>query len=399
MSPLIRRSVLALAIAFVALIGATLVGFQDNLFRYWHNPREPFQSSRPPPQPDYSNRAAWAARPKPAQALRSGSAQSQTPRAPAVFFIHPTTYWGGGAWNAAIDHPAALQRLQGEALPTYAGPFAAVGDLWAPHYRQASLYTFLTHHYDARRARALAYEDVSRAFEAFLAAIPAGQPIIIAGVEQGGLHALGLLQHTARMDQVRRRLIAAYIMNQATPLDLFEGPIAPLTPCATPDAVGCVVAWGAAPADDSREIRRLRRRSMAWAADGRLQATADRALLCVNPITWDTSEDYAPPRTHRGAVNASGFSLDAIAQGGAPPAAPGQTSAHCQDGVLLVDKARSPSLRDPWRWGGRFKPSQTNLFYADLREGVQQRVTAYITHRDQNAGTTGAARPPDDEDA
>ena len=40
-------------------------------------------------------------------------------------------------------------------LPNYAGPFARLGRIFAPRYRQASLYTLMTLRDDAREARLL----------------------------------------------------------------------------------------------------------------------------------------------------------------------------------------------------------------------------------------------------
>jgi len=182
------------------------------------------------------------------------------------------------------------------------------------------------------------------------------------GVDQGGLHVLGLLQEVLVTEPLRERLVAAYVIDQATPIDLFAGPLSHLSPCTTPTDTGCVVSWGAVREDNDLEIRRFRRRSMVWTATGRLEATEGRALLCVNPILGDTTEDFAPRRNHRGGVNATGLSL-----GIEPAPLPAQTSAQCRDGVLLVDRPSSPGLRRSWSWGRRFKPAHAFLFYADTR--------------------------------
>ena len=70
-----------------------------------------------------------------------------------MFFIHPTTYSGGGNWNAPIDKALTRNRLDRVMIPNHAAPFASVGPVFAPRYRQASLYSFLTNREDARRAR------------------------------------------------------------------------------------------------------------------------------------------------------------------------------------------------------------------------------------------------------
>jgi hypothetical protein len=342
----------------LVLLLVALVGFQDNLFRHIMDPRAPFQTMTPPPAPDYSRNASWAARP-----------DRRTPGEPAIFFVHPTTYWGGDAWNAAIDHPIAARRLDESAAPTYAGAFAPLGALWAPRYRQASLYSSLTLRFDARLARALAYSDVRRAFATFLAEAPPESPLVLVGVEQGGLHVLGLLQDVLVSEPLRSRLAVAYVIDQAVPLDLFNGALSHLKPCRTPADTGCIVSWGAIEAGRANTIDDFRRRSMVWMDNGRLEPTDGRALLCVNPILGAAGEDFTPRRTHEGAVDASGLAL-----GVEPAPLAAQTSAQCSDGVLLIDRPVSPSMRDRWRWGGRFKPRTPFLFYVDARQDAARRL-------------------------
>ena len=58
--------------------------------------------------------------------------------------------------------------------------------MFAPRYRQASVYTELTLRDDALAARAFAYGDVRRAFDYFLAHFSQDRPLVVVGVEQGG---------------------------------------------------------------------------------------------------------------------------------------------------------------------------------------------------------------------
>jgi len=63
------------------------------------------------------------------------------------------------------------------------------------------------------------------------------------------------------------------------------------------------------------------------------------ATLCINPLLWTRS---------------------------------------CQDGLLLVDKPRSRSLRRPWGLGARFWTLPSNLFFEDLRMNARARTEALI---------------------
>lgn len=355
------------------VVGLIALAFQDNLFKWWHAPNVPFIAIDPPPAPNYALEDSWALRS--VLARDGGTSEPLNPSAiPAIFFVHPTSFWGRTGWNGAIDDGDANRRLDAHSLATYAGPFAPHGDVWVPRYRQAALFASLTVRFDARQARSLAAADVSRAFKHFIAQIPPDQPIIIAGVEQGGLHALYILSDVATDPTLRDRFVAAYIIDQALPLAMLgeDGSLAGLSVCVSPDEVGCLIAYGAVSDEDTQEIVRFRDRSMAWSPGGRLVETAGRSLACVNPVLGASGEDLAVTRANRGAVNGLGFTL-----GETPPPQPGQTSAQCLDGVLLVERAKSPSLREPWRWGGRFKQPLTNLFYADIDADVERRIAAF----------------------
>ena len=92
-------------------------------------PSEPFAAQRPPPAPDYRNPAAWAARPdRPGDTALIPAGTGLAPKGLSakadVFFIHPTTYLAGEAWNAAYDQPGtATTRVDTGVLRYQAGVF------------------------------------------------------------------------------------------------------------------------------------------------------------------------------------------------------------------------------------------------------------------------------------
>src|SRR5690606_38917336 len=122
-------------------------------------------------------------------------------------FVHPPTSDGGRHWNAPFDDADPDAFLHRVMLPNYVGPYLRSGRVFAPRYRQASLYTRFTRRDDAREARAFAYRDVEAAFEAWLATHDDGGPLVLVGVEQGGELAERLLQTRIIPDaDLRRRL-------------------------------------------------------------------------------------------------------------------------------------------------------------------------------------------------
>ena len=97
------------------------------------DPKIPYQTYQPPPAPDYGRLSAWRLWPK------------ATAGPPAdVFFIPPTTYDGGRNWNSRLGHAKAARQFWEVMAPNYAGPFVSVGRIYAPNYRQASLYSLTT---------------------------------------------------------------------------------------------------------------------------------------------------------------------------------------------------------------------------------------------------------------
>jgi hypothetical protein len=345
-----------LAAITVLVLGSWLL--RDQIYQTFQDPGEPFQTYAPPDPADYAQADGWYAQ-----------ADFADDDEPAVFFVHSTTYSGGANWNAQLDKPGAVEAVTEISLPNYAAPFAASGGLFAPRYRQAALYAFMNNREDGILARLFAYQDVDRAFDAFLADTGPDRPIILVGVGQGGLHVLGLLvNRVSNTPELNERLIAAYILESPVPLDLFEGPLTALPPCQTPEDVRCVFAYTAALPSEDRRIRVLTEHLMSWTPDGDLGFVDGRGLLCVNPLLSARSADYASPRLHRGGVAAEGLPADAV-----PAPIPSQTGAQCTAGLLMTEQARSSVLRRPGRLAEDFRVPPYNLFYEDLRLDAARR--------------------------
>jgi len=351
----------------VAFVGAVLVlgiatgVFWGDLRRTALDPKVPFQTYRPPPAPDYSSRQAWALMP-----TLPERPTAQEPSAD-VFFVSPTMYDGGEHWNAPIDHGRTDHLFREVMAPNYAGPFVRVGRIFAPRYRQASLYSHLTLREDAREARRFAYGDVAAAFREYLARDNQGRPFIVVGVEQGATLAARLLrEEIASNPQLRARLVAAYLIEAVVPTDA-----PPLPPCESREQTGCLASWISVPAGDPERGRIQLDRALVWGAGGELVNLKGRAALCFNPLLGAVTEAPAPARLHQGAANATGLEW-----GARPAFLTRQVSARCQGGVLQVSKPKSASLQRSGSWEDRRKVPGYNLFYADLEADAQGRVAA-----------------------
>jgi len=359
------RLLAALLTCFVALsVVGGLVIWRDDILQAFLDPKIPFAVYRPPPTPDYADGKSWARLP--------GSLEPGDPAAD-VFFIHPTTFDGGKDWNGPIGDPLADRRLVQTMLPNYAAPFTAAGRVFAPRYRQASLFTSLTLFDDALEARAFAYGDVDRAFSSFLLRVGSDRPFIIVGAEQGGLLTARLVQDRLSEDpQLRRRLIAAYVIETVTPAaDHAAGSAIPA--CVTRAQSGCVAAWISAPRLDFERASRIMSRSVVWTRDGRLVGLSGREPLCFNPLLGAASDAEAPARLNLGAANASGLEW-----GARPGFMARQISAQCVAGILRLSQPRSDALRPSGDWASRFRAPPYNLFWADLEADSKARTRGWL---------------------
>lgn len=349
-------------IAFLLFVAVAVIVFRDDIFQSALDPEIPFQTYEPPPAPDYDASQAWAMRGRIGDSLAGAD----------VFFVHPTTYDGGRHWNAPIedaDSDAFLQRVM---LPNYVGPYLRSGRVFAPRYRQASLYTRFTRRDDAREARAFAYRDVEAAFEAWLRTHDDGGPLVLVGVEQGGELAERLLRTRIIPDaDLRRRLAAAYLIDVIVPAELY-GPAAPVPACQRRDQAGCVVAWAQMAEAAEEQARRRLERALVWNEHGRLVPLAGRAALCVNPVLGAPDGRQVEARQHLGGANATGLEW-----GARPAFLSRQVATQCRDGLLRYSAPPSDAFERIGSWADRRKALPYNLFYADLEADVEARLKAW----------------------
>ncbi|MDP3852653.1 DUF3089 domain-containing protein [Phenylobacterium sp.] len=359
-----KRLVFASVLVFTALIAAAAFVWRDDILRTSLDPKEPFQTYDPPAAPDYRLRAAWALMPE-----NPAVPPASAPKAD-VFFVGPTLFDGGRHWNAPIDDPKADRLFRQVMAPNYAGPFVRVGRIFAPRYRQASLYTLMTLRDDAKEARRFAYGDVAAAFRHYLANDNRGRPFVIVGVEQGGTLASRLLAEEVATDPaVMARLAGAYLIDTVVPADA-----PPIAPCLAPRQPGCMAAWAQAFENEPERAQMILDRSLVWSS-GQLVNLHGRVPICFNPLLGAVSTAEAPAKLNQGAANATGLEW-----GARPAFLTRQVSARCVGGVVRVSRPKSASLKPSGSWTDRRKAPAYNLFYADLETDALGRVEALLAH-------------------
>ena len=353
------------AILALIIICTAIYAYRDAIFKYIQDPRQPFQTYSPPAAPIYTDPQAWLALPDLSQDPFSHPARGD------VFVVVPSVYRGGEHWNLPTDDLKRKRKLQRIVRPNYVSPYGQAGRLFAPYYRQASLFAFMTTREDAIEAQDLAYQDVRRAFEFFLENSPPERPLVLVGHNQGASHVQRLLMEFFQ-GPLKERLSVAYIIDYPLALEQFNDNLQAQQPCAAKSQVNCIIAFGSFTPEDRVIADRFVNELLVYQGSD-YQPIAGKDLLCVNPLIWKLDEDYVPRRLHKGGVAAEGLDPDMD-----PAPLNKQVGAQCQNGILLVDKPRSRSLRRPIQVGAKFRTLPSNLFYEDLKQNAVTRVNALI---------------------
>jgi len=350
---------------FLACLLAIAYFYRDDIFQSIQDPGQPFQTYTPPAAPNYTRMEAWLAQPNLAEDPYTEIAKGD------VFVVVPSVYRGGEHWNLPSDDLKRKNKLQRIVRPNYVSPYGQAGRLFAPYYRQASLYAFMTSREDAVQAQDFAYQDVKRAFKVFLKNSPPERPIVLVGHNQGASHVQRLLKDFFQ-GPLKERLAVAYVIDYPLALDVFESSLSELKLCESEIDTGCVVSFGTFTPEDRVIADRYTNRLLIH--DGKdYTAIAGREIACINPLVWQSHEDYVPRRLHKGGVAAEGLEPDID-----PAPLTKQVGAQCQDGLLLVDKPRSRSLRRPIQVGAKFRTLPSNLFYEDLKQNAVMRVNKLL---------------------
>jgi len=331
--------------------------------------------------PDYSDDVYWASlpdRPGLANLVPEGQQMRQGPAEVAVFYIHPTTYLNGKRWNAPMFPDSWAWEMVLRMMATQGSAFNACCDVYAPHYREATLWSFLERESeDGLHALELAYMDVSRAFDEFQQRFAGDRPFIIASHSQGTTHALRLLAHKVNNSSLRRRLVGAYLIGYDLPMDVFERDLTNIPPCEHATDTGCVVHWATYGEDGHHKPRTPHWYSTGWEyADG-------KEMLCTNPLSWRLDEERVPASLHPGALHLPStygiwniiFNHPTWEKITALPAVmPQWTWAQCREGTLYVE----PQLEGPFasprdNETRNYHTRDYSLFYQAIRENAQLR--------------------------
>lgn len=307
-----------------------------------------------PPPPDYSRLEHWASLPDKRDAADSvplnSTLRNQQAIAPAdVFFVYPTIYTGKPnerhPWNADVNDVTLNHEIQTSTILNQASIFNGTCRVYAPYYRQAHLYSFYTNHpEDGERALELAYQDVRAAFQYYLDHYHQGRPIVIASHSQGSYHTQRLMQEFFDDKPLQQKLVVAYLVGRAIPRDTFKK----IVPTEKPGEIGVWASWNTF-------------------SRGYTPKTYDKyypKALSVNPLLWNTTEEFAPKELNAGGV---GLKFTMV---------PRLADAQNHKNMLWINKpyVKGRALLRTKIW----HRADMNLFYNNIRENVALRVATYF---------------------
>ena len=257
-------------------------------------PRHAFAAYTPATGPNYALDSCWAALPTrrdsaDAVPAKSGLRDEQATATADVFFIHPTTFYRPAAWNADLGKEKLNRFTDQSTIRHQASAFNAAGRIYAPRYRQATLYSFFDEQTpNGQAALDLAYADVKAAFQYYLVHYNQGRPIIIAGHSQGTAHATRLLHDFFDNDpKLRRQLVAAYLIGFKVKPDEYQT----IRLCPDSLATGCFISYN----------------SVATGND----FPPFHPFAVTNPLTWTLDTLVAPATLNRGGVSQDFKRIDA----------------------------------------------------------------------------------------
>lgn len=364
-----RKFLYFIAFCIVVFIAGRLAlgFFPDQLTRMAFLPRGQYEAQPPLPPGRYAGNDLWFARPGLDGDVAHWAPKGAPATAPAVraavFFVHPTSYLAKAHWNGPVDDRESRERAE-MLIRGLASPFAGAAGLWIPRYRQAAFGAFLTDAPASGQALALAYGDVAQAFDAFVAAVPADQPIVLAGHSQGSFLLRRLIAEKIAGQPLARRIAAAYLIGW--PISVAHDlPKMGLPACAAPAQPGCVVSWLSygEPADPAMMVDAYARHK---GLDG--AALGGSAFLCSNPLSGGIGGSVPASR------NPGTLVPDLKMQHGT--LTPGLAGATCRaDGILSL--GGEPELGPVVLPGNNYHVYDIPLFWTSLREDYARRVAAW----------------------
>ncbi len=203
-----------------------------------------------------------------------------------IFYLYPTAYFKTthGPLICETNHPAMRTRSQ-EHVRTKGSAFEPVGNYFVPYYRQACVECIISKTKECQKLLAQGpIASTLAAFDYYIKHLNQGRPFILAGHSQGSLMLQFILSiYMKTHPDVLKRMIAAYVIGFSVTRSWLQSN--PHLKFATGRLdTGVIISYNTeAPNTTATNITLL------------------PDALCINPISWTTTEQLASSSESLGA--------------------------------------------------------------------------------------------------
>jgi hypothetical protein len=340
---------------------------------FFSGPDHVFDPSRAVAQLDYSKNSSWAALPlmkDEADMIPKGESGIDQNNSPVdVFFVHPTGYLKGDHWTDPLEEKSATMENTQWMMANQASAYNGCCSVYAPHYRQASIYSYFGSDELRAEVHNFVYQDVKKSFEYFIENFSNGRPFIIASHSQGTHHSIRLLAEEIDSSDLYSRMVGAYIIGGMISKDWMSS-MENIGVCESAEQLGCLVHW------DTMNVAQINKDMPLYSNN-----------ICVNPISWKNEGSLSELQDAKGAVPVSGeFVLEFSGDDGptdqifTPLEAPLKkyVQAQCKDGALFASDQTGTRFQTFSGSGGNYHGLDYALFYMDIRENAKLKVLTHL---------------------
>lgn len=224
---------------------------------------------------NYSTKSAWMFCPRGDKIIHYAD----------VFFLYPTVYIHPGKRRHNMNPYNIVYRFFAWCLTVWrAAVFKDSCNIFTPHYRQVGMEILDMTPEEVQPYVEIAYEDVKNAFYYYINNLNNGRPFVLAGHSQGSEQLLELLKREFKGGAFSDKFVAAYLIGYSvTKDDLAQNPHLKIVQGELD--TGGIITYNTS-AEGLKLMKVVRR-------DG---------AVCVNPLNWVTTGEYAPPNTNLGSV-------------------------------------------------------------------------------------------------
>jgi len=340
---------------------------------FFSGPDHVFDPSRAVAQLDYSKNSSWAALPltkDEADMIPEGESGIDQNNSPVdVFFVHPTGYLKGDNWTDPLEEKSATMENTQWMMANQASAYNGCCSVYAPHYRQASIYSYFGSDELRAEVHNFVYQDVKKSFEYFIENFSNGRPFIIASHSQGTHHSIRLLAEEIDSSDLYPRMVGAYIIGGMISKDWMSS-MENIGVCESAEQLGCLVHW------DTMNVAQINKDMPLYSNN-----------ICVNPISWKNEGSLSELQDAKGAVPVSGeFVLEFSGDDGptdqifTPLEAPLKkyVQAQCKEGALFASDQTGTRFQTFSGSGGNYHGLDYALFYMDIRENAKLKVLTHL---------------------